>query len=47
MSDTLHYVLNSGLWSILWLLVGYALGRVERQTQRNSFARKDRRHDYP
>jgi hypothetical protein len=46
MSDTLHYVLNSGLWSCLWLLIGYALGRLERQAQRNSLSRKDS-HGHP
>lgn len=33
MGPDLEYVLASGIWSLVGLFVGYALGRIERDVQ--------------
>lgn len=33
MSETLEYVINSGAWSLGGLVVGYLLGRLERNVR--------------
>lgn len=47
MTPELEYLLSSGIWSLGGLVVGYALGRIERDVQdiKTTLKQKDDSHD--